>query len=69
VLFVSRENFCEYDVLKRPLSEREQGIEISPQQLQTLDIYDALEHLVAKSYPPLAENALLRIVEKICGVE
>lgn len=66
VLFVSRENFREYDALKQPLSEREQGVEISPQQLQMLDIYSALEQLVAKAYKPLAENALPHIVKRIC---
>lgn len=66
VLFVSRENFSEYAALKQPLLERGQGIEISPQQLQTLDFYSELEQLTAKSYTPLTENALTRVIEKIC---
>lgn len=65
VLFLARKDFIEYDALKRPLVEREQGIEIDADALRVLELQPALDQLVSKSYPPLADNALKRIVAHI----
>jgi len=68
VLFLAREDFIEYDALKRPLVERGQGIEIDADTLRALDLQPALDQLVSKSYPQMADNALKRIIERINGL-
>jgi len=68
VIFLKRQDFCEYDVLKQPLIERQQGIEIDITQLRQLTFKTELDELTERQYEPLIENALTQAIAYINGL-
>jgi L-arabinokinase len=68
VIFLKRQDFCEYEILKQPLIERHQGIEIEIEQLRQLNFKTELDQLTGQQYPPMITEALTQVVTTIRGL-
>jgi hypothetical protein len=65
VLFLSRKDFSEYEMLKRTVEDRGQGKEVPLEAFLRLDIGGALRDLTARSFAPMEATARDRILEKM----